>query len=359
MDPVEAYGYYEKEMQEQSDMIVVCYHGGFEKSVDTAWQATEAFTKENQGSQLLETYPSINIMLSGHQHRSFATSANGVICTQPKNNGITFSKIVIDTDKNKTLEPNEVVIHGYPCSFELINTDTIDLTLNKDIESIFTQTAKKLEDYLDTPIGFFEEDILIDDVFSARKNGHPFTEFLHIVQLSISNADFSANSIFDTAIGFKKQVTIRDVLINYPYPNTLKVLEVSGHNLKKAIEKSATYFVLQDGKAIINPKFLSPKIQNYNYDTYGGLDYTIDISKDFGERVTYMGINGVPLDLDKTYSIVMNNYRASNSTIYPSYKDAKVLKDISIDMSEIIIEYIQSKGIIQLSKIKNYQIIGE
>lgn len=68
-------------------------------------------------------------------------------------------------------------------------------------------------------------------------------------------------------MGFSKKISVRDVLINYPYPNTLKVLEVTGEKLKEAIEKSATYFVVEDGKVGINKDFLHPKVQHYNYDT--------------------------------------------------------------------------------------------
>ena len=251
---------------------------------------------------------------------------------------------------------DEVNIGGYPCRYELVEVSTVTQEIDPELEAIFTETQQKLEIYLDQFIGHFEKDIIIDDVFSARKDGHSFIEFLHNVQLETSKADISVNSIFDTAIGFKKDVTIRDVLINYPYPNTLKVLEVSGHNLKKAMEKSATYFVLEDGEVVINDYFLKPKVQNYNYDTFGGLTYTIDITRAFGDRVMDMCKDGVAMDLDKKYSVVMNNYRASNTSIYPSYKDAPIIKELDIDVSEIIIDYIQSKGTVLLDNMKNYKV---
>ena len=31
--------------------------------------------------------------------------------------------------------------------------------------------------------------------------------------------------------------SIRDAIINYPYPNTLKVLKITGHQLKQAISE--------------------------------------------------------------------------------------------------------------------------
>ena len=117
------------------------------------------------------------------------------------------------------------------------------------MEKIFNNVELKLKDYLDKEIGEFDKDILMNDIFEARLKGHPFINFLHQVQLEASDADFSALSLFDSAIGFKKNVSIRDVLINYPYPNTLMVLKVRGDKLKEAIEKAATYFVVDRWKS--------------------------------------------------------------------------------------------------------------
>ena len=153
-----------------------------------------------------------------------------------------------------------------------------------------------------------------------------------------------------------KNVSIRDVLINYPYPNTLKILKVKGENIKKAIEKAATYFVLEDNKVVVNSTFLVPKVQHYNYDTFGGLDYEIDLNRELGDRVVSMKRNGEDMDLEKYYNVVMNNYRATNTSIYPSYEGAEVVGEVNIDISEIIIDYIQDKKMIKSEDKCNYKI---
>ena len=341
LDVVKQYAKYEKELKENCDFIIVCYHGGFEKSLDENMTPTEALTKENQGSELLENFDSINMILSGHQHRSFITKIKDVICSQPMHNGQSFTKVVIDTESNDI-------------SYELVDVSKLNDDIDDKLENIFTQTQKDLEVYLDKIIGEFDKDIKVDDIFLARLKGHPFINFLHQVQLDVSGADFSALSVFDSAMGFSKKISVRDVLINYPYPNTLKVLEVTGEKLKEAIEKSATYFVIEDGKIGINKEFLHPKVQHYNYDTFGGLEYKIDLSRDFYDRVVYMKKDGEDISMDKTYTIVLNNYRASNTSIYPAYKGCKVVKEINLDMSEIILDYIQKHKKIVVDEKPNY-----
>ena len=343
LDPVEMYKKYENDLKEQSDFIIVCYHGGFEKSLDENMTPTEKLTKENQGSELLEKFDSIDMILSGHQHRSLIAKIKGVVCSQPLNNGQNFAKIILDTNTKEI-------------SYELVDVGSLNDEIDENLEGVFKEVELELKDYLDEEIGHFNKDIIINDIFMARLKGHPFINFLHEVQLDISNADFSALSLFDSAIGFKKDVSIRDVLINYPYPNTLKVLKITGHQLKEAIEKSATYFVIEDGNIKINKDFLVPKVQNYNYDTFGGLTYEIDLSREFNDRVVSMKKDNKPIKLDEYYTIVLNNYRASNTSIYPCYENVEVVKEINIDISEIIIDYFQKNHQIKVIDEINYTI---
>ena len=343
LNPVDMYQKYEKELKEKSDLIIVCYHGGFEKSLDEKMIPTESLTKENQGSELLEKFDSIDIILSGHQHRSFITKINGVICSQPLNNGQTFAKIILDTNTKEM-------------SYELIDVSKLENDINKDLEKIFTSIQSDLKDFLDTEIGHLDKDITIDDIFLARLEGHPFINLLHQIQLDISNADFSAVSLFDCAIGFKQNITIKDVLINYPFANTLKVLKITGSKLKEAIEKSATYFTLENNEVQISEDFLLPKVQNYNYDTYAGLTYEIDLTREYGDRVISMKKDNKDIDMEKHYTIVLSNYRASNTSVYTAYENAKVEKEINLDMSEIIMDYLQTKDKIDIINESNYKI---
>lgn len=341
LDPIDCYGKYESELLGNSNLIICAYHGGFEKSLDGTNTPTETLTGENQASELLENFSSIDVMLSAHQHRKINEKINNTICTQVENNGKSFIKIVIDTDTNEITS-------------DLLEVKDLNQDIDPKLEERFKDLNEKIEKYLDTKIGELSKDIPVEDKFMARLNGHPFINFLNEVQIDASGADFSALSMFDSAIGFKKDVTIRDILINYPYPNTLKVLEITGSKLKEAVEKSASYFTKYLGKIEIDESFLKPKVENYNYDMYYGFDYEIDLDKPVGSRVLKMEKDGYPIKMDKNYSIVLNNYRATNVSKYPAYKDAKVLREINLDMSEIIINYFEKHKKVKVDNTKNY-----
>jgi 2',3'-cyclic-nucleotide 2'-phosphodiesterase/3'-nucleotidase len=52
--------------------------------------------------------------------------------------------------------------------------------------------------------------------------------------------------------------------------------------------------------------------RTYNFDSAGGLWYTVDVTKPFGSRITIEKMaDETPFQLDRTYNVAMTSYRAS------------------------------------------------
>ncbi len=85
--------------EEKVDIVVVSYHGGFERDLETG-EPTETLTGENQGYQLCMEVDGIDVLLTGHQHRQIAGNMiNGVIVVQPGNMGIAVGKVTLQLEK--------------------------------------------------------------------------------------------------------------------------------------------------------------------------------------------------------------------------------------------------------------------
>ncbi len=339
LSPVEIYGKYEQELKEKADIIVVNYHGGLECDLNKINEPTEKITGENQGAELLRNFDSIDVLLTGHQHRTFATKIKNTFTVQPANNGQYVSKIEIDADLKKVV------------SAELVPAD--ENNINNPLTTITNEVEKATEIYLDQVLGRASEDMIIEDIFTARKEGHSLINLISKVQLEVSGAMISALSLFDSAVGFKTEISMRDLIANYPYPNTFVVVELTGQDLLEIMEISASYFVVRDGEIAVNEKFTNPKAQHYQYDIFYGVDYEIDASQTPGKKVT-ASYNGEKIEADKIYTLVVNNYRASNVAWYPTYKRAKIIKEIDRDMVSLLTEYISKRPIIEVDNNKNF-----
>ena len=97
---------------------------------------------------------------------------------------------------------------------------------------------------------------------AVRLKEHPYIEFINNVQMASSGTDISGTALFNNeGKGFNNQITMRDIITNYIYPNTLAVLRVTGQDLREALEQSATYFVLEKANQFLTRNM---SIQNHN-----------------------------------------------------------------------------------------------
>lgn len=336
---------------EEPDLFVVSYHGGFERNLKTG-EITETITGENQAYQLCQEVEGIDVLLTGHQHRLLADELNGVTIVQPGNSGACMGQV----DLEFTLDRD----HKWKCLSKKASLVPVkEWKEDEEILRLILPYEEKTQKWLDQPIGRIQGDMIIKDPFLARIEEHPFIEFINQVQMEASNVDISNTALFSNhAIGLPTNVTMRDIVSNYIYPNTLTVLELTGQDIKDGLEKSATYFIVNEhGEIAVNPQFIDPKPQHYNYDMWEGIQYTIDVGKPVGERIVSLMKNGEALDRKQKYHVVMNNYRATGGGNYSMYKGKKVIKEIQIDMTELLANYFSKYGTVEATVNDNWKVI--
>lgn len=335
---------------EKPDLFIVSYHGGFERDPETG-EPTEALTGENQAYQICHEINGIDVLLTGHQHRTITGTLNGVTIIQPSFNGLALGKVQIVFSINH----HQVTIQDK--SSEMIDLNEIET--DRSMVELIGPYENETQKWLDQPIGRITGNMRIEDPLAARMKESAFVEFINRVQMKASGADISNTAIFNnSSLGFPEYLTMREIVSNYIYPNTLKVLSLAGNDIKAALERSASYFMCgESGEVIVNPKFQNPKPQHYNYDMWEGIEYVLDISRPIGERVVMLKKDHKPLDLSKEYEVVMNNYRASGGGEYTMFKGKKIVKEIPIDMSELIADYMLKKKEVMAAVNDNWKVI--
>ena len=146
---------------------------------------------------------------------------------------------------------------------------------------------KELQTWLDQPVGEVQGDMKITDPMQARIVEHPYIEFINRVQMAASGVSISGTALFNNeGQGFNETITMREIITNYIYPNTLAVLKITGQDLRDALEQTANFLAIESGEIVFNPAFIEPKPQYYNYDMYEGIDYEIDLRQPVGQRIT-------------------------------------------------------------------------
>nr|WP_281272167.1 bifunctional UDP-sugar hydrolase/5'-nucleotidase [Paenibacillus flagellatus] len=334
-----------------ADVVVVSYHGGFERDVDTG-EPTEVQTGENQGYRLCREVPGIDVLLTGHQHREIAGKrVNGVPIVQPGHLGQQAGIVRL------TLQRRGERWAVADAASELAAVAGIEP--DPDVLALAEPYEAATQRWLDTPIGAIEGDMTMRDPMRTRMKDNALVEFINKVQMETSGAAISNTALFtDESPGFPPSVTMRHIVSNYIYPNTLKVIRITGADMRAALEQNATYFTVDAGGAVsVNPKFAVPKPQHYNYDMWEGIEYTLDISRPEGSRVVRLTHKGEPVDPDREYDVVMNNYRAGGGGDYTMFQGKPVVKDIPTDVSELLANYILERKTVAATVDGNWEVI--
>ncbi|PWU67076.1 bifunctional metallophosphatase/5'-nucleotidase [Gracilibacillus dipsosauri] len=336
--------------EERPDLLVVSYHGGVERDPETG-EATEALTGENQAYQMCEEITGIDLLITGHQHRFLTTTINGVPIIQTGSNGKALGEIELAFNNKKEVTSIKPKLHYVKD----------DIRSNQPTIALIEEEEKLVQEWLDQPITEVKGDMEIKDPFQARIEEHPFIEYINTLQMKVADVDISCTALFhNQSPGFPKHVTMRDIVSNYVYPNTLKVLKLRGKDIKEAIEKNASYFTLNEaGELAVNSLFLEPKPEHYNYDMWEGIEYELNIANPIGNRVTKLLFQNKALEMDRFYSVVMNNYRASGGGNYDMFRGKEIVKDIPIDMTELIANDLLNRNYLEAKCNHNFSVVVE
>ncbi len=301
------------------DFLIGLYHGGVEKDLESGRLLSH--TEENIACRLCEALP-FDLLLTGHQHIAMVNRTwHGTHLVQTPCNAVAYVKIAVEANG---------AIHSELCAPEAeVRLEPWQQTLYKNLQA-----------WLDTPIGHLSRPLWPEDRLTMALHGSPIADFFNAVQLDATGAEVSCTSLGNELRGFDSAVTVRDVVASYVYSNTLVVLRVSGRILRQALEQCATYFAVDAGGTVqIAPPFLEPKLAHYNYDYFTGIEYTFDLRRPVGSRVTRLLRDGVPIAEDAALTLVMNNYRATGAGDFPDYATCERVLESQTEVSELILNY--------------------
>lgn len=337
--------HYAKILRPKVDVLAVMYHGGFESDPETG-KATEPHRGENEGYKILTEIPEVDVFLTGHQHRRLNLVAKNTALVQPGYRGEAVAEVVVDIDDQTKKITN--------MSTKLI--DTKDYDPDPAVVEKVADLDKRTQAWLDQPIAYLDKPARIENAMKGRIEGAPFINLIQQMQLWFTKADVSATAVMsETAKGFDKTVTMRDVLLNYPYANQLCRVKLTGKQLRHIIEHSAVFLKKdKDGKISFIDRWIKPKLMLYHFDVFYPVEYEADLSKPVGERLTKLTLHGKPIEDDKIYHLAVNNYRAMGGGFYPEYSMDKIEMTLDKDYVQMFSEYL-THGDVQVDTKKNYK----
>lgn len=333
-DPFEAAKKALDEVRGKVDLTIGIYHGGFECDVTTGEILSD--TKENIGGKICKELD-FNILLTGHQHMSIdGQYLYGTYIVQPTANAREYHCIKVKVDENGKKEITSERLMA-------------DINVGQKLCKAYETTENAIQEWLDQPLGHLSRELRPTDKIDMALHGSPIADFLNTVQLYFSKAQISVVGLANEIAGFRTNVSVRDILATYPFPNTLIVCKITGKQLKTVMERSAEYFAEdENGNICVAESFLKPKVEHYNYDYFAGVDYEINPHAPVGERIVHLQFQGKEVQAEDEFSLCLNNYRYSGAGGYPTYTKCETIREINIEMSELIAEYFRQNPYVEI-----------
>lgn len=358
---------------EKPDAIIGLFHSGVNASYGGA-NPQEKFN-ENASKLVAEKVNGLDVIFTGHDHQFanfYVKNPNGD-STLILNPGAYASQVAIaqlDFIFDKNSQKYSLTVTGNAASMENVKPDS-------NFIYRFNLSHEKVRKYVNQPIGHLNKAINAADALFGPS---AFVDLVHQIQLEVSGADISLASPFSLSAQLDTGVLfVRDLFKLYRFENYLYILEMSGLEVKNALEFSYNLWIktmqsaedhfinikLDSNGLVIRGNNGSPILANpyYNFDSGGGIIYEVDLTKPVGERVEIISfIDGTTFDLNKKYKIAMNSYRANGggnviikgAGIETSEIKERIIETYDIDFRLQMKNWIKSKGKISAKASQNW-----
>lgn len=336
--------------KERVDLIVVAMHMGLEEDLRTGEKNPGQVPNENEAIQIAEQVPGIDVILMGHTHREVpSVLINGVLLAQANHWGRHVARVDLYLEKTDT---------GGRWGIAAKSSRTIPIDDKTEADAEISRLAepydRETQAWLNQVIGESTKDLSAGD---ARFRDTGILDLIQRVQLEAGRADVSMAASFNPEARIARgPVTVRDIAGLYIYENTLVTLEVTGQQVKDALEHSAKYFLpYVPGKAASD--LIDEKIPGYNFDIAEGVTYELDISKPLGQRIQNLRFQGQPLNATQKLRLVTNNYRVNGGGGYTMFKSAPVVYRSSEEVRELIIDWVERHKQIPAEPTNNWRLL--
>lgn len=311
-------------------VVIVVVHSGLNEpsSYDTV---STGVGSENVAARLAHEVPGIDLLVYGHSHKEMADTVIGTtLLMQPRNwaTSVAVAHLLIERRDGRwrvVAKRSQVVA-------------TARHRENPQVVAVTQEGHRAAVQYATTAIGTTPVAWRAD---SARVAPTALIDFILDVERRASGAQLASTAAFSLDASLAAgPITVARLSALYPYDNTLRAVKLSGAQLRAYLEQSARYFRRNaDGSIDVDPT-----IPGFNYDIVGGVDYTIDVSKPIGERITTLDFHGRPVAPTDTFTMALNNYRQTGGGGFAMLRDAPVVYDKQLEIRQLLIDEVRRKG---------------
>lgn len=244
--------------------------------------------------------PIVRLVITGHTHEGYLCQVDGRIVTQASSYGHLLTRIAMKVEKGVgpvgAIKVENVLMKGgdFPAdekmaAFVAKVKEGSRAALGRPIARLpSAPVLRKQNEAGEAPLG----NLIADAILAATRNVGGRIGFMNEGGI---RKDLEAGQ--DNVASFGQTQAV------LPFGNTLVVMDLTGAQIRRLLEQ-------QWHSASSNGSMLQVS---------GGFSYTWDEKRPAGSRVLDMTLDGKPLEADKTYRVVANNFLAEGGDNFPEF----------------------------------------
>ncbi len=355
--------------KEKPDLIIGLFHAG----VDWSYRGGKRDDPMNESLSevVAETVPGFDLILVGHDHqgwdgRGYDPATKAKVEIKGPDGTVVPIYGAIDDAKAIPVITATMKWDAEKKSWEKSITGELksmkDVPVDPDFMKTFDAELKEATEWANRPIGKTTKQVSARD---AMFGDSEFVDTIHQLQLLLSadpstglkkaDVSFCAPLDMNMTVPASADLTlrVRDMFSLYRYENWLFTMKLTGKQIKDSMEfvygawfdtmksdKDQLILFQKDAAGAINtdPRTGAGRtvMPSYNWDSFAGIKYTVDVTKPAGSRVTVLSMaDGSPFSMDKTYIAAINSYRAMGGGGILT-QGAGISKQVLIDQSLVV-----------------------
>ncbi len=312
VDPIESAKAMVKELDGKADVLIALAHIGLDD---------ETIVKS---SDIANAVPELDIIIDGHSHSDLSEGllVNGVLIAQTgeytKNVGI------IDLTVMDGKVTSKVASH-------YTKEDAAEKEGDAEVTALIDEI--KAEQVKITSVVLSNTKTVLDGERGQVRTGETnLGNLIADAMIKESGADIALTNGGGIRSSIQVgDITKGDVITVLPFGNYIVTKEVTGADVVAAIENGIDSYPGAKGA----------------FPHVSGMAYAFDANLPAGSRVTSLVINGLPVDMDKTYVLATNNFMAAGGDGYKMFADYPIKGEFAA-LDEALIDYM---NIIDTSKL--------
>ena len=300
--------------------VVLIHEGGF---ADQPYDKADCNTLHGPIVAIAKKLdPAIRLVISGHSHTGYLCKVDGKVVTQADAYGHLLSRIKL------TLDPATKAVEGIQVRNVVMTAGAFKP--DAGLSAYLADVRAKSREVLAKPVARI----------AAGLSRHEAPSGESALGDVIADAAVAATRDQGAQIGFMNPggirkdleageggvVTFGQAQAVLPFGNTLVVMDLTGAQLRRALEQQWD-----------RPAASSPSIQSVS----GSLAYDWDGTLPAGRRVANVKVDGVPLDDNKTYRVVANNFLAEGGDNIPMFAKGTRRVETGVRDLDALIAYLR------------------